>query len=442
MNTCYEGKAVAVLGFGRSGQATVDFLLPRGARLFVYAKDEPDPEKKAYYAAKGVRFFIGDLPQELSEEILVRSPILRPDLPPIRSAVARGAVLTSEAELFLAHCGARVIGVTGSDGKTTTANLIATLLRGAGHTAYLGGNNGMPLLPLAEQMCPRDFAVLELSSFQLMTLRRPFAVGVITNITPNHLNWHRDMAEYVAAKRRIAENGTALLVHNGRCEATGRAVEGIEVPRVAFTASAENMMLTNEGKTDTVPVPNQFLLPGAHNRENLAAAYAAVRQWVTPRQMAAAMEGFRGVAHRLQYVDTVSGVRFYDSSIDTTPTRTAAALSALDGRPILIAGGRGKGISFALLGDVLAKRTSAVCLYGEAAREIEQAIGKRVPTHRFDAFEAAFYTAANMAKSGETVLLSPACTAFDQFRDFEHRGAVFCELVRQFKKEKMPLGGI
>ncbi|MBE6691545.1 MAG: UDP-N-acetylmuramoyl-L-alanine--D-glutamate ligase [Ruminococcaceae bacterium] len=439
MKRSYEGKAVTLLGFGRSGRAVADFLLPRGAALTVFAKTPPDEGEMTHYAANGVRFCIGALPERLPGELLVRSPAIRPDLPPILAAVARGAQLTSEIELLFDHTAADIIAVTGSDGKTTTASLIAALLREAGHTVYLGGNIGTPLLPMATQMRSTDVAVVELSSFQLMTLQKAPRVGVITNMTPNHLNWHRDMAEYIAAKCKIAANGIGFLVHNGACPTTVAAVSRLSCPKVAFTVQQGNMILADGQKTHTVPVPSSFSLPGAHNKENLAAAYAAVRELVTPAQMAAAVADFHGVPHRLQTVDTVRGVRFINSSIDTTPTRTAAALSALDRKPILIAGGRGKGVSFAPFGGILAEKTIAVCLYGEAAEELEQAIGGRVPTHRFDAFAAAFHAAAKMAKCGDTVLLSPACTAFDQFRDFAHRGEAFCRLVREFKEEGLPL---
>jgi UDP-N-acetylmuramoylalanine--D-glutamate ligase len=176
------------------------------------------------------------------------------------------------------------------------------------------------------------------------------------------------------------------------------------------------------------------LLPVRHNRENLAAAYAAVREFVPVEAMQAALADFRGVPHRLQYVDTVAGVKYYNSSIDTSPTRTAAALAALGGKPLVIAGGRGKGVPFAPAADALAAHARAVFLYGEAAGEIEKAIDGRVPTHRFTDFALAFNAAAQMAKSGDTVLLSPACTAFDQFRDFEERGEFFCTLVENLKQ--------
>ncbi len=424
---------MAVLGFGRAGRAATDFLQRRGAALTVYDEATPDAGTLAAYQGVGVRFCIGAFPKRFSEGLLVRSPGIRPDHPAIAASLAAGAELTSETELFLRHCRARIIGVTGSDGKTTTANLIALLLRGAGHTAYLGGNNGTPLLPQVEKMTSHDFAVLELSSFQLMTVERSPEVGVITNITPNHLNWHTDMTEYVAAKRRIFEHGAKRLVIN----ATLSALCGdASVPMSVFAAEENAFTLTDGTGAYRYPIPDTFCLPGRHNRENLAAAYAAVREAVPYDTVATALAGFQGVPHRLQYVDTVAGVRYYNSSIDTSPTRTAAALTALGGKPIVLAGGRGKGVSFSPLRAAFGANARAVVLYGEAAGEIERAVAGSVPTHRFDDFRTAFCAASRMARAGDTVLLSPACTAFDQFRDFEERGETFCVLVRELKEER------
>ena len=433
MQKKYLGLPVGILGFGRSGRAATDFLLDRGAVLTVYDGREPNEALRASYERRGVRFAVGAFPWRFPERLLVRSPVIRPDHPAIVASLAAGAVLTGETELFFEHCRAHIIGVTGSDGKTTTANLIALLLRGAGHTVYLGGNNGTPLLPKAEQMKATDFAVLELSSFQLMTLARSPEVAVITNISPNHLDWHCDMAEYVDAKCRIFACGAKRLVLGaslrGRCA-------NESVPTSVFAATKDAFTVTDGEQVRRYPIPSTFALAGQHNRENLAAAYAAVQNEVPFQTVAAALKGFRGVPHRLQYVDTVAGVRYYNSSIDTSPSRTAAALTALDGKPIVLAGGKGKGVSFAPLKEAFGKGARAAVLYGDAAREIEAAVEGAVPTHRFDDFRAAFYAAAHMARAGDTVLLSPACTAFDQFRDFEQRGEVFCALVRELREQE------
>ena len=436
MREFYDKKRIAILGFGRSGKAAVDFLGVGGAELTVYDAQEPTPLERARYEARGVRFAIGPFPYCFPEEILVRSPVLRPDLLPIARAVALGAVLTSETQLFLEHCKAPVLGVTGSDGKTTTASLAACLLRGAGHTVHLGGNNGTPLLAQCDRIKPTDIVVLELSSFQLMTPGAPLCAGVITNLSPNHLNWHVDLHEYARAKCNIGANGMRFLAYNAENDALCSAVKPLSVARKSFAVQGKTILLTDASGTREYGIPRTFSLPGRHNAENLAAALALTEELGEWKATSAALADFHGVPHRLQYVDTVRGVRFYNSSIDTSPTRTAAALSALETPPIVIAGGRGKGVSFAPLGDALAQRAKAVCLYGEAGDEIEAAIGGRVCTHRHHTMEAAFYTAAALAKDGDAVLLSPACTAFDQFRDFAHRGAVFCELVQKFKQSE------
>ncbi len=427
----YKGLNVAVLGFGRSGRAATDFLLAAGARVRVYAACIPQKSREDY-RLRDVRFAESDFPPQFSEGLLVRSPVIRPDIPPICRSLAAGAVLTSEIELLLRHTPARVIGVTGSDGKTTTANLIARLLRQAGHRVYLGGNNGTPLLPQVKNMRAGDFAVLELSSFQLMTLSQAPARSVITNITPNHLDWHRDMAEYAGAKCRICGKQTERLLFNGEDPYLRAIGADSDAPITYFSLDGEDVLLRDR-TSRTYPVPDTLRLPGRHNRLNLAAAWGAVEDLVTPAHVRAALADFYGVPHRLQYVDTVNGVRFYNSSIDTSPTRTAAALQALQTKPIVIAGGRGKGVSFTPLGDILAERATAVCLYGEAAEEIERAVAGRIPTHRFRPFAAAFHAAAELSREGDTVLLSPGCTAFDQFRDFEHRGDTFCALVEEWK---------
>ena len=426
----YVGVSVAVLGFGRSGRAATDFLLERGADLTVYDAVEPPDAVRAFYSTRGVRFCIGAFPSCFSQRLLVRSPVIRPDHPAIAASLATGALLTSETELFIDRCAARVIGVTGSDGKTTTTTLIARLLRGAGHTVYLGGNNGTPLLPRVGAMTSSDLVVLELSSFQLMTLARSPEIAVITNITPNHLNWHTDMAEYVAAKRRIFTQGAKHLVLNA-----AHADVGGDLPTTLFSATAQEFTLRTGGNACRYPVPSEFLLAGQFNRENLAAAYAAVKDLVPYDTVPAALADFHGVAHRLQYVDTVAGVRYFNSSIDTTPSRTAATLTAFGERPVVLVGGRGKGLSLDPLRAVLRRNARVLVAYGETAAEMSRRLEGIIPIHVFDDFSAAFYACARMARAGEAVVLSPACTAFDQFRDFEARGAAFVTLVKELKRE-------
>ncbi len=445
-----QKRGAAVLGFGRAGRAVTDFLLSHGVIPTVYAQHAVAEELVAGYARNGVRFF-DEFPETFPESVLFRSPGIRPDIPPVRRALAMGSVLSGETDLFMQGTAATVIGVTGSDGKTTTANLVAALLRAAGKHAVLGGNNGMPLLPHLHTLTAKDYAVIELSSFQLMTAPAP-DVAVLTNLTPNHLNWHTDYTEYAASKCR-ALWGAKRLVTNAACAATREI--GLRAPlRVTwFTASealpevleneplsvtvfGDTVNIRNENVCRSVPALQEFCLLGKHNRENLAAAIGAVAELVEDGAILQAVREFRGVPHRLQAVGTVRGVTYINSSIDTSPSRTAAALSALDERPIVIAGGRGKGIPLQPLGDALATHAKAVLLYGETAREIANAIGVRVPVQCCADFYEAFYRAADAASSGDTVLLSPGCTAFDAFRDFEERGEVFCRLVKELAEER------
>lgn len=428
----YTDRSAAILGFGRSGQAAATFLRARGAHVCVYTATPPSEADRLRF--DGIGFCVGELPPRFSEEILVRSPVIRPDILPVAESVAAGAELTSEIELLFAHCKAPIIGVTGSDGKTTTAALIARLLEGAGKRVFLGGNNGVPLLPQVAEMTPDAVAVVELSSFQLMTLRRSPEIAVITNITPNHLNWHTDMAEYVAAKCRIFDRGAARLVINGASPACAALDTGCVPQVVRFSLRGDALVLRDGAGERVLSVPEGFCLPGRHNLQNLAAALGAVEGLAPLEGASAALADFGGVPHRLQYVDTVDGVKFYNSSIDTSPTRTVAALEALGGRPIVIVGGRGKGLDPSPLVEALVCRAKAVFLYGEAAPALQRALTGRVPVHRFAAFAAATYAAAAWARPGDTVLLSPAHTAFDQFRDFEERGERFCALVAEMKE--------
>lgn len=439
-----DGKTFSILGFGRAGRAAADYLLSHGGRVTVFDEKPLPPEVRETFHARGVRFCEGAFPPEFPGEVLVRSPGIRPDIPPILAALARGAELTSETELFFDACPATVIGVTGSDGKTTTTALIAALLHASGKRVFCGGNNGTPLLPRVQEMTGTDFAVLELSSFQLMTLERAFAVAVITNLSPNHLNWHRDLAEYIAAKCRIFRRA-GRLVTNADCALTRNIAEEAEeagVPVTLFSLSShfsdrKKERVYPEGDHVVVAGENElssfdcrcFRLPGRHNLENLCAALGATAPYLSRRTVPAALSAFRGVPHRLQYAGTVNGVDYYNSSIDTSPSRTAAALSALTCRPLVIAGGRGKGIPLTPLADALAEHARAVFLYGETAVEIAEELSGRVSATVFGTFREAFSAASASAMPGDTVLLSPGCTAFDQFRDFEERGEVFLQMV-------------
>lgn len=444
------GARVALLGIGRANRAVLAWLQAAGCSPIVMTEQMPDEGTRLCLQKLGVPLTVSPFRQGIDADVLVRSPGLRPDLPVLAEHQRAGGLVTEESAVTLSLLPCPVIGVTGSDGKTTTAALCEALLRAAGARVWLGGNNGVPLLGRIGEIKKADIAVMELSSFQLMGAPRAADVAILTNITPNHLNWHTDMAEYIAAKCNILDLHTRL-VTNAACEITRRiglahAARGGKV--VLFGGNSADSQNTGEIFADGADVVlresgadtrytclRDFQLAGRHNRENLLAALAATAPWLTPAAPALALRGFYGVPHRLQYVATVRGVRYYNSSIDTSPTRTAAALSALDGSPIVIAGGRGKGISLAPLCAALREHARAVCLYGETAVEIAAGLGTH-PHSVHVRFAEAFAAAAALAREGDTVLLSPGCTAFGEFTDFEERGACFCRLVEALAAER------
>ncbi len=443
----FSGKRVGLLGFGRSNRAVCDFLLPSGAVLTVYDEKTEGPDAARYRRA-GVRFVTGPFPPVFEEDILFRSPGIRPDLPGIRACLSSGGELSGETELFLSACPCRLFGVTGSDGKSTTTALLRALLETTGQRVYSGGNNGVSLLPYLDGMRETDFAVLELSSFQLMTLAAFPGTAVITNLTPNHLNWHHDFAEYRAAKAHILQGATRLVlsVEDAECR---RLARGQTAPIAFFTSSGAgelppggqgtyyegDVLCVRAGsRLWSLRIASAYRLPGIHNRKNLAAAAAAAFPFLTGvpgDALLSALFAFGGVPHRLQTVCTVGGVTYIDSSIDTSPTRTAAALSTFSKKPLVIAGGRGKGISLSPLADTLAAGACAVFLYGETATEILTDVNDRIPAVAFSSFREAFEAASSAAQPGDTVLLSPGCTAFGEFRDFEERGDFFTALARE-----------
>lgn len=453
-----------VVGIGISNLPLIRMLARSG--IFVSARDCKERDAFGDVVGEletlGVRLILGaHYLDDLNEEIIFRSPGLRPDLPEFSAAVARGAVLTSEMEEFLKLSPATVIGITGSDGKTTTTTVTAKILeeecrkRGSG-SVFLGGNIGSPLLPRISEMTSADFAVAELSSFQLQTVTVSPAIAAITNISPNHLNWHTGMDEYIRAKANIfshpenrrwvtnVENAVTL-------ELSGKSPHPVtlfssqkhhpsEFPALCGLHAVyerEGMIFLWNGSEEVPILPaEEILLPGRHNLENYMTAIALTEGLVSPESVRQVAGSFRGVPHRLEKVRVVRGVTYYNSSIDSSPTRTAAALHALKEKPIVICGGCDKNIPFAPLAEVLAERAKAVVLTGATAKKIRAALDdcpavlqSRLPVLEVPEFSDAVLAAERLAKPGDTVLLSPACASFDAFRNFEERGDAFRRLV-------------
>ena len=465
--TLINGGVCCLLGFGVSNMQLADILLENGAaEVRVYDKKSPEQlgERALLLAERGVKFHSGENYLEgLAGDVIFRSPGFRPDKPEIAAAVANGATLTSEMELFLASTEARVVGVTGSDGKTTTTTLTKLLLeeavrrRGYGKV-YVGGNIGNSLLPYVQDMTADDFAVVELSSFQLMTVQKPLPYSAVTNLSPNHLDWHTGMDEYIAAKRHIFEGaGAERLVTNRDCALTYEMVQGLDVPLTLFSSKMhdyesivgdmrgravfvrDGSIVCADGKTEKVMLSvDEILLPGMHNVENYMTAIGLTQDYITPEIAHRVACSFGGVEHRMQLVREKDGVRYYNSSIDSTPTRTAAALSGIPEKCAwVICGGYDKHIPFAPLAKVLRERAKGVVLTGATAGQIQEALDActegdpDLPVYREDNFADAVRCAARYANEGEMVLLSPACASFDAFANFAQRGHAFMEIVNQ-----------
>ncbi|MBE6661789.1 MAG: UDP-N-acetylmuramoyl-L-alanine--D-glutamate ligase [Ruminococcaceae bacterium] len=457
----------AVLGFGVSNRPLVRFLMELGAKsITVHDKksvEELGGEAEAL-ASEGVGFVTGESYLDaIDADVIFRSPGIRADKGGIPEALARGAFLTSEMELFFAMTPARIIAVTGSDGKTTTTTLIskilaASLAKSGEGRVYVGGNIGEPLLPYVREMTAKDFAVVELSSFQLMTMKQSPWRAVITNLSPNHLDWHTDMEEYIEAKRNICSHSEiTLLVTNAENDVTARLAAEQEGCVTLFSSKTDDKERLTEGDPKRHAIYEKdgkicffdgkdereilktadIRLLGRHNVENYMAAIAVLEGLADAESIREIATSFGGVEHRLEFVRELDGVRYINSSIDSSPSRTAAALSALTEKPIVLCGGYDKHIPFEPLGVALCERAKAVVLTGATAPKIADAIANTgmdaPPVYLESDFGEAVYRCRALAASGDIVLLSPACASFDAFENFMARGKYFKKIVTEME---------
>jgi len=449
-----KGKRIAVLGIGVSNTPLIELLLNAGCDVTACDRSTPGAmgERAERLVRLGAKLRLGeDYLKDLDADVIFRTPGMRPDLPEIEAAVSRGAVLTSEMEAFFEVCPCPIAAVTGSDGKTTTTTLIAEFLREAGYTVHLGGNIGTPLLDRAGTMRPGDIAVLELSSFQLMTMKKSPHIAVVTNISPNHLDVHRDMEEYVESTRNIVRYQTAgdVAVLNAASKLSRAFAEGAAgqvrffnrkgpVENGVYT-DGETIFEAKGGEARPVMPVSKIRLRGAHNLENYLAAIAAVSGLVPYKAMEAVAETFAGVEHRCELVRTLRGVEYYNDSIASSPSRTIAGLRAFGKKVILIAGGKDKGIDYDELGPEIIRHVKALVLTGMTAGKIRAAVEK-APEYRGEPviiekedFKEAVLAAHAMAREGDIVVLSPASTSFDKFRNFEERGNYFKQIVSELE---------
>ncbi len=440
--TSIQNKKIAVLGLGVSNRPLVRLLLEFGCD--VIGCDRTEREKLDGEVLEleklGCRLSVGEHYLEgVEADLLFRTPGMHPANPAIEALRQRGAEVTSEMEIFFEVCPCSIIAVTGSDGKTTTTTLISEMLKAEGKTVWLGGNIGTPLLPLVRQMKETDIAVVELSSFQLMDMRRSPHVAVITNLAPNHLDVHKDMAEYVEAKTNIFrfQKENDILVLNADNELSNRLLGKGETRYFSRQGKADVYAVDGIIYRGTEPVLHtaDILLPGVHNIENYMTAIAAVQGMVsddTIRQVAA---NFGGVEHRIELVRIKAGVRYYNDSIASSPSRTIAGLRSFPEKVLLIAGGYDKHIPYDALGPEICLHVKKLYLNGATAGQIREAVekcqGDQPEIIDCGDFTTAVLAASRDAQDGDVVLMSPASAAFDQFQNFMVRGTYFKKLIKE-----------
>lgn len=445
--TALQGKRIIVLGLGVSNRPLVKLMLRYGCTVIGCdrtPREKLDTEVLELERA-GCELRLGDgYLDDLVGDIVFRTPGMHPDKPELRKLREAGAKITSEMDVFFSLCPCTTIAVTGSDGKTTTTTLISEMLKAAGKTVWLGGNIGTPLLPLLDEMTADDFAVVELSSFQLMDMTHSSHIAVVTNLAPNHLDMHKDMDEYVDAKKNIFkfqnEKDTLILnLDNGITN--------------TFTGNGKTRWFSRLGKTDHgicldgdfitrdgVKVLNihDIVIPGVHNIENYMAAILAVEGLVEDDTIRAVACTFGGVEHRIELVRIKDGVKFYNDSIASSPSRTIAGLKSFSEKVCLIAGGYDKHIPYDVLGPYICRHTKRVYLNGATGPQIRAAVENcsdytpgNPELHDCADFTDAVHKAATDARPGDVVLMSPASAAFDQFKNFMVRGNYFKALVKE-----------
>ena len=453
MNTAFEayfsalkGKKIAVLGLGVSNRPLVRLLLRYGCCVTGCDKTPRDQldAQVLELEALGCKLSLGDqYLDDIQAEIAFRTPGMHPMNPAIETLRKNGTLITSEMDVFFKLCPCTILAVTGSDGKTTTTTLISEMLKAAGKKVWLGGNIGTPLLPVCEQMQKEDFAVVELSSFQLMDMTASPHIAVVTNLSPNHLDVHKDMDEYIQAKKNIFKFQTALdrLVLNADNTITD-----------SFCANGETLRFSRLGKQANARVEDgvlfcngrrvlktaDILLPGVHNIENYMAAILALQGFVDDDIVCQVAKNFGGVEHRIELVRVKDGVRFYNDSIASSPTRTIAGLCSFSQKVLLIAGGYDKNIPYDVLGSEICAHVKTLFVNGATGPKIKQAV-LACPEYAnghpdvidCSDFTDAVYKAAAQASSGDIVLMSPASAAFDQFKNFAQRGTYFKKLVKE-----------
>lgn len=448
-------RKVAIIGLGVSNIPLIDYMHQKKARVTVFDDREKESipkelmDKIELYKFE-YSFGKNNLKKLINFDIIFRSPSCLPTKPELEEEAKRGAIVTTEIEMLMKMCPCKTIGVTGSDGKTTTTSLISAILKQAGYHTYLGGNIGTPLFTKLAEMKPEDIVVLELSSFQLMGMKVSPNIGVITNITPNHLNIHKDYQEYIDAKKNIFkyQNKNDRIVLNYDNEITRKCAKEAEAQVVLFSSKEklENGFIV-DGKMIKECKDNirehildiqDVILKGEHNYQNIATALAATKTLVNLEDAVETIKKFNSVEHRLEFVKEINHVKWYNDSASSSPTRTISGIRAFDEELILIAGGYDKNLDYTPLAKPIVDKVKALLLIGQTSGKIFESVkqemerqNKDIRIYMCDTLKETVDIANRIAKEGQVVLFSPGSASFDMFKNAYDRGNQFKNLVNK-----------
>ena len=448
-----RNRKIAIIGLGVSNIPLLSYLHDLGAKITVFDNrtiDNIDKNIMDIITNNNIEFSFGknNLSKLNGFDIIFRSPTCREDWPELVKEAKRGAIITSEIEMLMELCPGTIIGVTGSDGKTTTTSLIYEIVKKQGFNCYLGGNIGIPLFTKIQEMKPNDMVILELSSFQLMNIHTSPNIAVITNISPNHLDFHKSYEEYIEAKKNIFkyQNEDGILVLNYDNEITRECAKEAKGKVIFFSREnkLDNGVILDD---DIIKVcdnklrkhilnTKDLLLRGKHNYENVCTAIAATLEIASTEKQIEAVTQFKGVKHRLEFVKEINGVKWYNDSIGTSPTRTIAGLKSFNEKIVLIAGGYDKHLDYTPMAKPILDNVSVLILMGQTSKKIKESVEnemkveqKRIEIYECDTLQETVNTAKKVAKKGEVVLFSPASASFDMYKNFEERGDKFKSIV-------------
>lgn len=449
-----NGKSVAVIGIGVSNTPLIELLIKAGAK--VTAHDKKDKKELGdvcdRFEKLGVSLSVGEkYLKNMHNDYIFRTPGMHPSNLALVEADNNGSIITSEMEVFFETCPCNIIAITGSDGKTTTTTLTGEIMKKAGYTCHLGGNIGKPLLADVPIMKKEDYAIVELSSFQLMTMKKSAKIAAITNVTPNHLDIHKNMEEYIFAKTNIfahqIEGSKVVLNADDEISKKFKVNRGIEVLKFSMNNPVINgvylegdkiIFAQNGNKKEVIKVAD-IKIPGRHNVANYMTAICLTAGLCSFEDIKFVAQNFGGVAHRIELVRELDGVRYYNDSIASSPTRTIAGLKSFNKKVILIAGGYDKNIPYDVLAPEIITHVKKLILIGATATKIEKEVicleqynQKELSIYNFNDFKKAVEYSKKIASEGDIVILSPASASFDIFKNFEERGNYFKELVNNF----------